>query len=45
MCDKDKASVDYFNRHLDLMRELGQSTEYDYIESVEDFFRKLQGEG
>lgn len=38
MCDNDPTSIDYFSKHLELMRELGQNTEYRKIESVADFF-------
>ncbi len=44
MCDIDKSSIDYFNKHLELMREMGQSTDYEPIDSTEDFFTKLEGD-
>lgn len=44
MCDIDKFSIDYFNKHLELMRKTGQSIEYDPINSVADFFAKLERE-
>lgn len=38
MCDNDPASINYFNKHLELMRDLGQCVEYRKIESVDEFF-------
>ncbi len=43
MGDSDKSSIDYFNKHLKLMREMGQSTNYESIDSTKDFFTKLKG--
>ena len=42
-CDSDQKTKDYFNNHLNLMRNLGQDTDYVSINSVEAFFTKLQG--
>ena len=44
MCDSDKKSVEYFNKHLELMRELGQNTEYREIQSIDDFFNYKEAE-
>ena len=44
MCDSDPTSIDYFNKHLELMKKLGQNTEYKKIESIADFFDVEQGE-
>ncbi len=38
MCDSDKTTIEYFKKHLELMHESGQSTEYTEIQSVDDFF-------
>lgn len=38
MCDNDPATIDYFNKHLALMKELGQDTEYIAIDNIDDFF-------
>lgn len=38
MCDNDPASIDFFSKHLELMRNLGQCAEYKKIESIGDFF-------
>lgn len=38
MCDSDPVSKDYFNKHLELMNQLGQNTEYQKIENTSDFF-------
>lgn len=39
MCDSDKSTIEYFNKHLELMRELGQNTEYIKIQNINDFFK------
>ena len=38
MCDSDPASKEYFNKHIELMKNLGQNTEYEEIKSVDKFF-------
>lgn len=38
MCDNDPASIDFFNKHLGLMRNLGQCPEYIKAESIREFF-------
>lgn len=38
MCDSDPASIDYFNKHIDLMKDLGQDTTYIEIKNIDDFF-------
>lgn len=42
MCDNDKSSIDYFNKHLKLMNEMRQNTEHEQINSIDEFFLKLQ---
>ena len=44
MCDSNKSSIDYFNRHLELMKELGQNTDYIHISNAEELFTNLKGE-
>ena len=44
MCDSDKSPIAYFKRHLGLMRELGQNTEYTEIQSVDEFFMQNKEE-
>lgn len=44
MCDNDKASVDYFNKHIELMRKMGKNADYKFIDNIEDFFTELEGE-
>ena len=44
MCDSNKSSIDYFNKHLELMRELGQNTDYIHISNAEELFTNLKGE-
>lgn len=43
MCDNDRVSIDYFNKHLELMKEIGQFVEYKQIENSVSFFEKLEG--
>ena len=38
MCDSAPTSIDYFNKHLELMKNLGQATEYIEIQNINDFF-------
>ena len=38
MCDSDPTSIDYFNKHIELMKGLGQDTSYIDVENVDDFF-------
>ena len=38
LCDSDKATLDYFNKHIEQMKALGQSAEYKRVESIEEFF-------
>lgn len=42
MCDSDKTSIDYFNKHLDLMQQNGERTDYEKADTVEDFFSALE---
>lgn len=44
MCDSDPSSRDYFDRHLELMRNMGQRTDYEPAGSAGDFFAKLERE-
>lgn len=43
MCDSDPASIEYFSKHLELMKNLGQCAEYRKVESVTEFFDDEQG--
>lgn len=43
LCDRDSLSVAYFNKHLEHMKDLGQSTEYASMKSADEFFAKLEG--
>lgn len=38
MCDSDPISKDYFDKHLELMKQLGQNIEHQKIETANDFF-------
>lgn len=44
MCDSDKTTVDYFNKHIELMKKLGQNPDYTSVDSVKEFFDKLERE-
>ncbi|MDO4804229.1 MAG: site-specific DNA-methyltransferase [Lachnospiraceae bacterium] len=39
MCDSDMTSLEYFEKHLLRMKELGQSTDHKRVESIDDFFK------
>jgi site-specific DNA-methyltransferase (adenine-specific) len=43
MCDSDNKAIDYFNKHLELMNNAGENTEYNKAETVDDFFSMLKG--
>lgn len=38
MCDSASSSIEYFNKHIELMRALGQNADYIEIENTADFF-------
>lgn len=38
MCDSDIASLDYFEKHLLLMKNLGQNTHYVKVDKIDTFF-------
>jgi site-specific DNA-methyltransferase (adenine-specific) len=39
MCDSDKTSLEYFEKHLSLMKGLGQNINYKKVESIDEFFK------
>lgn len=41
MCDNDKMSIEYFKKHINLMRENGQNPNYIAACNIGEFFRKL----
>ena len=41
MCDSDKASREYFAKHIEHMRESGQNTDYTEAKDIKDFFDKI----
>ena len=41
MCDNSSTSVEYFNKHIKLMKDLKQNTDYNNTESVEEFFEQI----
>lgn len=38
MCDSDEASIGFFNKHLELMRDLGEDASYIPVQSIAEFF-------
>ena len=40
MCDSDNTSIDFFNKHLELMKNLGQETDYIHVNSIEEYFEE-----
>lgn len=45
LCDSDSASIGYFHKHLELMRQTGQSTDYQSVGDAAEFFSALHGKG
>ncbi len=37
MCDSDPATIDFFNKHLEKMRNRGENTDYNAIDNISDF--------
>jgi site-specific DNA-methyltransferase (adenine-specific) len=40
MCDSDEKSLEYFEKHLFLMKGLGQNVKYKAVENVDEFFEQ-----
>lgn len=43
MCDSSDTSIEYFAKHIDLMKNLGQNATYESVDSIDKFF-ELTGE-
>ena len=43
LCDSDKMSNEYFSRHIDLMKKLGQNPKFNRVETIDEFFRAVSG--
>ncbi len=41
MCDSDPRTVEFFNLHLEKMRDLGQATDFDEINDIDGFFESV----
>ncbi len=41
MCDSSDTSIDYFSKHLALMKELGENVNYQPVEDVKTFFEEI----
>lgn len=44
MCDSSETTVDYFNKHLELMNNLWTNTEFKKVETVEEFYDEINKE-
>ncbi len=44
MCDNDPKSKTYFNKHIELMRNLGQNTAYTEVQNIKNLFSMLSNE-
>ena len=44
LCDADRSTLSYFDKHLDLMRSLGQNADFRRMDDVPSFFAALEGE-
>lgn len=42
MCDSEKTTIDYFSKHMDLIRQKGQKADYKSVENVKIFFSTLE---
>lgn len=38
MCDSDEVSREYFSKHIELMTQLGENTDYQSVQTIEEFF-------
>jgi len=41
MCDSDEASLNYFDKHIERMKQLGEDTNYKPVQSVTEFFESI----
>lgn len=39
LCDSDKATLNYFEKHIEQMKSSGQNPKYKQVENIEDFFQ------
>lgn len=44
MCDSDKQSLLYFEKHIAQMKELGQNTQYVHVKDVKEFYNDMEAE-
>lgn len=44
MCDSDPTTISYFEKHLELMKNLGQRTKYIEVQNTYDFFNAKKEE-
>lgn len=41
LCDNDTASVEYFNKHIGLMENLGQKPKFKRVDTTDEFFSEI----
>ncbi len=44
MCDSDKQSLLYFEKHIAQMKELGQNTQYIHVKDVNEYYNDMEAE-
>lgn len=41
MCDSNNSSIEYFNKHINLMKKQEQNTIFEYVDTADDFFKEI----
>lgn len=41
MCDSNESTKEYFAKHIELMKDLGQNPKYQLVDTTDDFFKIL----
>lgn len=44
LCDSDELSNEYFAKHVDLMKNLGQNQKFRRVENINDFFKAISAQ-
>lgn len=39
LCDNDKSTLDFFEKHVGQLEKLGQNKKYNYVKNIEEFFQ------
>lgn len=42
MCDSSNSTVEFFDKHIKLMTQLGQNPKYKVVQSINEFFDKIE---